>query len=181
MQWGPNPNAFGGVATGGTKAKEKAQVAGISNLIGCVSVNRATATHDERSEIRVLNWKSQSGRTTPHRDMATLTSWNDRRGILKGRTSKLFCLNKVGEVDESKPLKDTCDLTAVSQVGETKGVYNITRQTDRVGTLRSCRKITMSPLSPRVFSTRGRDCSRRSEGGTIPNWTGKKTKHSSDA
>mmetsp|Transcript_14540 Transcript_14540/g.39914 ORF Transcript_14540/g.39914 Transcript_14540/m.39914 type:complete len:294 (+) Transcript_14540:397-1278(+) len=42
MRLVPNTIAFGGVATGNMKAKEHAQVAGISILIGCVSVDRAT-------------------------------------------------------------------------------------------------------------------------------------------
>ena len=45
----PHTIAFGGVATGSTKAKEHVQVAGISNVSGCVSVDRATSVFDAMS------------------------------------------------------------------------------------------------------------------------------------
>ena len=45
----PNTIAFGGVATSSTKAKQHAQVAGISNVSGCVSADRATAVFDAMS------------------------------------------------------------------------------------------------------------------------------------
>ena len=43
MRFVPNAVAFGGVAAGSTKAKDQQQVANVSILIGCVSVDRATA------------------------------------------------------------------------------------------------------------------------------------------
>ena len=70
--------AFGGVTVGSNKAKEHAQVVGISSLIGCVSVDRATAEVGaisvnpqtlKGSKRSVPNWKSHSSHPTPHQGM----------------------------------------------------------------------------------------------------------------
>ena len=97
MQWVPNQFAFGSIATSSTKAKDHAQVACISILIGCVSVDRAKAVLDERSRDPL---KLEKPTESSHRDMAKPTSWNKRPG---GRVPELLCLVKIGEANEGKP------------------------------------------------------------------------------